>query len=509
MLHSALHRISELSFASWIFAAAMVVLAVEPVVWLVETWFNPVYDSPGLWVFSAVLGLGAWSLTSRVIDGRGAHQFDRFACALLLGTAALRLSGHLIAIHVLAAFSLVLDVWAIGRLLRLHQRERAISPFWLSVLFAFSLPIERIVQRLIGFPLQMISAEGACAVLKAGFSEVVCNGVDLQVAGAEVLVDLPCSGARGLMLLAIAFAALCSVHRPGILQAFVGTGLALVSAYVSNVLRISALSAGVALGPEVLGFDVMMRPWHDIVGWAALALGVAPLILWANAFGQRVAGSFESSTRSDRKDNLRLRGRCPQSGQKGTPPRATVPALIATLAAATLFFSTSEPVDVSRPVETVELPRMMLGQLAQEDELSEHEEAFFTRYGGAARRASYGSSTLLVVRTTSPLRHIHAPDECLRGLGYDVDRLGVRNDRIPHALYRAVDRDGRVWRVSVTYISSNNDIATSVAEAVWMWLRDPSTTWTVYERLQPWGDEAAHHHFEDTVLRFYELPTRR
>ncbi len=188
---------------------------------------------------------------------------------------------------------------------------------------------------------------------------------------------------------------------------------------------------------------------------------------------------------------------------------ATIPAIIATLAVATLFFSASEPVDVSKPVESVELPRMMLGQLADEDELSDHEKAFFTRYGGAARRAAYGSSTLLVVRTTSPLRHIHAPDECLRGLGYEVDRLGVRNGELPHALYRAVDRDGRVWRVAVTYVSSNRDIATSVAEAVWMWLRDPTTTWTVYERLQPWSAEPDHQHFDDTILRFYELPTRR
>ena len=88
------------------------------------------------------------------------------------------------------------------------RRVRAVSPFWLAVGFAFALPLERILQRSIGFLLQEVSAQGACGMLSVFFNDVRCAGVRITVDGADVLVDLPCSGARSLIAFAFAFALL-------------------------------------------------------------------------------------------------------------------------------------------------------------------------------------------------------------------------------------------------------------------------------------------------------------
>ena len=64
----------------------LLLLAVHPLVWLVQTWLDPAYDSYGLWVALLVLGLLTWSATSplRLADTRQ----RRLGLGLLALTAA-------------------------------------------------------------------------------------------------------------------------------------------------------------------------------------------------------------------------------------------------------------------------------------------------------------------------------------------------------------------------------------------------------------------------------------
>ena len=71
---------------------------------------------------------------------------------LLAATALIRLSSQLLDVSVLGALLLSVDVFALARLARLPDRQRAISACWLAVLFCFSLPIEPILQRVFGYP---------------------------------------------------------------------------------------------------------------------------------------------------------------------------------------------------------------------------------------------------------------------------------------------------------------------------------------------------------------------
>jgi hypothetical protein len=71
------------------------------------------------------------------------------------------------------------------------------------------------VQRVLGFGLQNLSAGGACGILKTWSANVSCNGTNMVLDGRTVLVDLPCSGSRTLLLLLLGFAIAAALVRPG------------------------------------------------------------------------------------------------------------------------------------------------------------------------------------------------------------------------------------------------------------------------------------------------------
>ncbi|NJN45639.1 MAG: hypothetical protein HC808_03140 [Candidatus Competibacteraceae bacterium] len=135
------------------------------------------------------------------------------------------------------------------------------------------------------------------------------------------------------------------------------------------------------------------------------------------------------------------------------------------------------------PANLAEIP----GQAGQ---LTALENTYFTRYGGGAARSRYADLNLLLVRTAAPLRHLHAPDECLTGLGHQVEYLGPVYTPIPTAIYRSTDPQGQLWRVAVTFYSSRGQLTTNVAETVWHWLQDPTSTWTMIQRVTPWNMSA-------------------
>ncbi|MCC9002517.1 MAG: exosortase T, partial [Candidatus Competibacter sp.] len=215
----------------------LALLAIHPLIWLVGTWFDPAYDSYGIWVAALTVALLLWSATSPVQMANSRERLNGFR--LLTITAAIRLLGQWLGINVLGAAALAVDVYAIGLLLGLNRRTRPLAPGWLAVLFAFALPIERILQRCFGFILQQLSAAGACAALKLG-APVQCTGIQLQWQGQTVLVDLPCSGTRGLLLLLLLYVALAALTRPTWRRAGEGALLALAAATLGNSLRIVA-----------------------------------------------------------------------------------------------------------------------------------------------------------------------------------------------------------------------------------------------------------------------------
>ncbi len=460
-------------------AAASALLAVDPIQWLLQSWHDPSYQSDGGWYGILIAGLVGLSLCSSPPGGP-----DRRAqvLGLFLAAASIRLVGQVLAINILSALALAVDVFALAAFLRLDQRRFALSPFWLAVLFLFCLPLGPILERVAGFPLQMVSAHAACAMLTPIFPDLVCEGVRLRLNGLDVLVDLPCSGASGLLLLVSLWAFLNVIYRPVFAQALLGGVVIGCATILGNGLRITLLAAGLAQG-----IDTMAPMLHTAIGLGTLALMTLPVVLL-----------YRPPAASPRR---------PLIPMLSLPRALHVPALLLSLGLALAVVNAPrKPLDRSAPVTQAELPGQLLGHRAQPVALSETERSYFATYGGTAQKAQFGPMGVNLVRTASPLRHLHSPATCLLGLGYSVRFLGTRFEPLPTSVYEATAPDGSVWTVAVSFVSQDGARTAGVGEAVWSWLRGSSRVWQSIQRITPKSmPDAERAAYEAAVLTALDL----
>jgi exosortase/archaeosortase family protein len=470
-----------------IFSIAAGVLAYEPVRWLIQTWQDPAYDSKGFLIFVVCAGLFVWSVTSPRDLSRPANT--RWALALLTATALIRLTGQVFAVNIIGALALVIDVYALATLAGVQHRERSISPGWLAVCFLFALPLERVLQHTVGFGLQSLSAGSACLILGGLFDNVSCHGVRILINQKDVLVDLPCSGARTLLLLQLFYAACMTVARPNLTSGLFGFCVTLFSSLWINVFRIIALAVGIAYPEMVFGMDVMAEPGHSLLGLVALALGCLPILFWARFTEDtsRPRNLIADSTPEKSSSHTKVVGLV--FHQLKTHP--IVMALGFLIAAAIIVSLPRTPIDVARPDIKISLPLMIDNHEGILSPLLPKEKIYFTQYGGAAAKASYGNNGLLMIQTSSPLRHLHSPDECLRGLGFEVQHIGISYDTIPTAVYKATTAEGQSYRIAVSFISDQGHHTSNVSEAVWHWVQEPGTVWSAVQRISPWEQDAS------------------
>ncbi|MEL7105384.1 MAG: exosortase T [Pseudomonadota bacterium] len=445
-------------FATFALTLASIVLALDPLRWLVRTWQDPSYQSYGHWYVAALLGAVALSAAS----GPAARPRQTEGLLLIfLAAAMVRLLGQVLAVNILSALALAIDVFAIARLMRLDLRPRALSPVWLSAFFLFALPLAPILERVLGFPLQMASARVSCAMLRPFFADLDCASVRLKVNAVDVLVDLPCSGATGLLLMLTLWTGMNVWLRPGPLTAALGLVATLAAALLGNGLRITLLAGGLGLG-----LNTMDPVAHTTIGIVSLALSALPIMVL-----------YRPAPRAAPVPRLSL---------PALPSYLLTPlACAAVLAAVWIVSLPKDPVDTSGRIAQRALPSQLLGHRRQAQTLSAVEQRYFEAYGGLAQKASYGALGLNIVQTGAPLRHLHDPSTCLLGMGYDVTFLGTRFDPLPSSIYRATSPDGQVWHVAVSYVSDDGHRTASVGEAVWTWLTGRSHRWTSVQRITP------------------------
>ncbi len=487
---------------------AAIILAIDPVLWLTQTWTAPSYDSKGAIVFLVCVGLFILSITSPRTTSKQDHRSKPF---LLLGLSAfMRLIGQVAAFNIIGALTLVVDVYAISKLCALDKRARYVSPFWLSVCFFFSLPIERIIQRALGYGLQNLSADGACGVLGTFFDNVTCHGVRILINAQDVMVDLPCSGARSLFLLLFFYCVCAAASRQNIISGIIGGGFALICALIANIVRICILAIGIAF--PVAGIDVMEQPYHDIIGLITLAVGGIPTLIWMQYFSKPqkpIHPVLDRAQwiipRSVQRDAWWLSARKKRRGK--SLPLAV--AVFSIFCAVVIHNLPRTAIDVARPNLAIALPHSLNNAIAIERPLSEQERIYFTQFGGSAKKAAYGDHGLMMVKSSAPLRHLHAPDECLRGLGMQVEYKGPDYSTIPSAIYKATDTDGNAYRIAVSFISQDQSIiTTNISEVVWRWMQNPKQDWTAVQRISPWHtSQTENNQFDHALMAALDLET--
>jgi exosortase/archaeosortase family protein len=504
MINARLHLNAPRFLPGLIFGTATGVLAYEPVHWLVQTWLDPAYDSKGFLIFLVCAGLFLWSVTSPRKHTRPNNT--RWAVILLTATALIRLIGQVFAVNIIGALALVVDVYALAILAGVQHRERSISAGWLAVCFLFVLPLERVMQHTVGFALQNLSAGSACLILGGLFDNVSCHGVRILINQKDVLVDLPCSGARTLLLLQLFYAACMTVCRPSLTSGLFGFCVALFSSLWINVFRIIALAVGIAFPDMVFGIDVMAEPGHSLLGLMALALGCLPILLWAR-YTEDTSKFFKLTNNKISEKNFLPERTVGLVFQKIKNHPFAV-ALGFLFVAGVIVSLPRTPIDVARPNIKISLPLMIDNQMGVPSRLLPKEKVYFTQYGGAAAKASYGNNALLVIQTSSPLRHLHSPDECLRGLGFKVQHVSISYDTIPTAVYKATTVEGQSYRIAVSFVSDQGHTTSNVSEAVWHWMQKRNSTWSAIQRISPWGqDESITRRWDRAVLTALDINT--
>jgi hypothetical protein len=89
----------RLSVYQLLIGTGMLLMAIEPVKWLVNSWLDPAQDSQGGWVFLLCAGLFVWSIASDMTaspleDWQSCAQHKK-AMMLLVGTACIRAHRYL------------------------------------------------------------------------------------------------------------------------------------------------------------------------------------------------------------------------------------------------------------------------------------------------------------------------------------------------------------------------------------------------------------------------------
>lgn len=491
-VRSARARLGERGWPAWVSGLAAVALVVDPVRWLAETWRDPAYQSDGWLVAVVVVGL-LWASTS---SGRAQPdpRAGALAWRLLLGTAAARVAGHLLAVNTIGALALVVDVAAVGIALGVDRRPFAVRPSALAALSLLALPVEHLLQRLLGHPLQLAAASVAELAILPFDAAVVREGVLLVHPEVALAVDLPCSGARGLMLFsALALGFWCR-RRVSARLALAGGSVVVLGALFANVLRVVLLYVGARND-----WPLQQEPWHSAIGCVVLALGALPVFAVASHATPRTARW------------LRPFGVDPRRRARGLTA-IPEPALAVLLLAATcsVLLSSATPLDVSAPVGGRALPSFLGARPGDALATSDLERLYFERYGGSVTKRAYGPHTALLVRTAAPLRHLHGPDRCLIGAGHAVTRLGVRHGAVPTVVYRSIAPDGEAYRVEASYVDDTGAPAASVSEVLWRWLSEPHA-WSLVERITPWSlceaDPARCQAFDAELFAALDLPS--
>jgi exosortase/archaeosortase family protein len=494
------------------------ILIYHPVLWLMRTWQDPAYQTSGLWIALIVLALFCLSVTSSrgqfTQKSEPSSSTEGLSPSKWIGLAVLscgcRLLSQVFAIHILGALALVVDVYVLASWLELQKRGRPISPFWLSILFLWSLPIGHLFQRCGGFILQWISAQIAGVILSFSGHQAMVFGTEIHWLDARIMVDPPCSGASSFILSLMIWTLASCLTLPQFnlfqwksfefIRALKGLTIALLGAILANICRIIVLSL-FSVFENPFGVDFLQEPAHSLIGLITLlCFVILPLGIWANGNLIQNSGSVSyASERSSKSTYLKspslsysqfviqLRVQRLKKYFAGIFPvqTPTFSGVLACLFALWIVNLPHQPMDISTERAWQTLPSQLAGVSGQAVALNSVESHYFQQFGGHALKVRYGQTAVILVQTASPLRHLHDPGDCLRGMGYDVQFVDRQQGPYPSNRFQAISPEGKKYWVDVVFKSSSGQVVTSVSEAILLWLQQPQTHWMAIQRIRP------------------------
>ncbi len=168
-----------------------------------------------------------------------------------------------------------LAMLAVGLFLTHALRRPATA---LVILLLLTLPVIASLQFYLGYPLRLVVAHASTGLLGLAGFDAVATGASIVHDGTTVLIDAPCAGIGMLWLGSYVAALLSYLHGADPLATARNGAVAAILVLLANIGRNTVLffpEAGLVQWPS----------WsHEVVGLAAFAAAMAPLVLSITLF---------------------------------------------------------------------------------------------------------------------------------------------------------------------------------------------------------------------------------
>lgn len=189
--------------------------------------------------------------------------------AALVASAALAIAAALAALVVPDLAAAAVAMLALGVFL-VHGLRRPATP--LIALLLLALPIIASLQFYLGYPLRVLTAAAAAALLGAGGIDASAAGAALLWNGRTILIDAPCAGIGMLWVGSYTAALMSWLGAASARRTLLNAAAAAVLVLAANVVRNTVLffpEAGLVHWPA----------WsHAAIGLAAFAVAIVPII---------------------------------------------------------------------------------------------------------------------------------------------------------------------------------------------------------------------------------------
>lgn len=328
---------------------------------------------------------------------------------IVLAAAGLLLFG-LLRPHLPLTFAAVPAVFAGLPLVLPEDVPQGPVPLPLAALACLSLPSLLILDLFFGVPLRALAVSGASALLKIGGFDVVQRGFELVVDGQPIWVDAPCAGVRMLATGAWLACVLAQTNHLNVRRTLCLGGLSLVVLVVSNVLRVTVLTA-----TEALGHHLADTP-HALVGLAALVPGVVAMAVAAAGLARAQHPPTPPPSRGQAP---------PPRGQSPTILRGTVPLLVLALTAAVccVLHTRTGTDPFKNPAAFPGWPTTFEGQTLKELPLAERELSFSKDFPGKIGNFTTDHTQVILRWTDRPTHRVHSASACLTASGWQLTPL--------------------------------------------------------------------------------------
>lgn len=299
-----------------------------------------------------------------------------------------------------------------------------------------SLPIVASLNFFVGYPLRILVTIVACLLLRISGFAVDANNAELIFAGQAIEVDAPCSGIKMLWFSFYLAAALASYYQLPVRAVACLLPLALASALLGNIIRVTSLfyvEAGI-ISAARFGADPHFV--HEATGVAAFLFQGILIFALAQFLSAKPAQEALPAAPLAGSSGVETPGGPLNEASGNTTISFMVFVAMCALSACLPFFVGNANNNANQAASNFPgWPKSILGLELKPLPESPKDQVFLQGFPGKAARFQSGAAQVVLRWVNHESRQVHPSSDCYKGIGYEISWLPV-----------LIDQKGNRWR---------------------------------------------------------------